>query len=490
MPTRSRHAITAVVAAVLVLACGWTTTASAAVLPAISVTPSSKNFGNQHVNTTSAAQTFTITNTGGGTLNLTSETIIGPHASLFGISNNTCNASALAMNASCTLDVKFFPTSGGAKSATLRIVSNDPTSPTDVALSGTGIEPLVTVTPSSKAFGIQGIGTQSAAQSFTVTNSGTDNLNLTGESIVGPDQSQFTISTSTCTFAPIAPNGSCTIDVKFVPTATGAKTASLQVTSDAFTSPDDFSLTGTGTKPGIGVSPSSKAFGNQDTGTTSTAQAFTVTNTGSDPLQVGTATLTGANASDFALSANTCNGQTVAAGGSCTVSVAFAPATAGAKSATLRITSDASATPTDIALTGTGTTPPGPTPTPTPTPTPLTLTSLVITPKTFPSGSSATVAFRLSRPAVVGLHIDRVLIGRTRGGRCVVAGASRKTGTRCVRYDDLGKIDVNGVAGTNSVKFNPALGGTALPAGRYRLRAIATDGAERTPAVAVRFRLT
>jgi hypothetical protein len=73
--------------------------------------------------------------------------------------------------------------------------------------------------------------------------------------------------------------------------------------------------------------------------------------------------LAGPNASEFGITANTCAGQTLAALATCTVSVRFAPATAGAKTATLKIIGTPGGT-TSASLTGTATAPPPPPPPP------------------------------------------------------------------------------------------------------------------------------
>ena len=75
------------------------------------------------------------------------------------------------------------------------------------------------------------------------------------------------------------------------------------------------------------VTPTSLDFGSVTTGTTSASQDVTVTNTGQSDLIVSGATLGGTDPTLFTISANTCT--TVAAGGTCTISVAFAPTAAG-----------------------------------------------------------------------------------------------------------------------------------------------------------------
>jgi hypothetical protein len=65
-----------------------------------------------------------------------------------------------------------------------------------------------------------------------------------------------------------------------------------------------------------------------------------------------------------------------------------------------------------------------------------------------------------------------------------------KTGARCVRFDYAGRFTYDGVAGVNRFRFTGRLNSTTLPTGRYRLQAIAADGAEVVEPRSVRFRIT
>lgn len=105
--------------------------------------------------------------------------------------------------------------------------------------------------------------------------------------------------------------------------------------------------------PAVAVSPTALAFGERAVDATGPAQAVTVTNTGGASLAVSGATVTGANPGDFAVSSNTCS--TVAAGGSCTVSVSFRATAAGSRTAALNISDNAAGSPHTVALSGTGT---------------------------------------------------------------------------------------------------------------------------------------
>ena len=121
-----------------------------------------------------------------------------------------------------------------------------------------------------------------------------------------------------------------------------------------------FALDITATSAALSPAPAGRSFGTVTTGFSSVAQTFTVTNTGTDPLVVGTAQPSGADADQFALSADQCSGQTVAPAGSCTLQAVFRPTSGGAKTASLRIPSNADGNPHQLPLEGVGSVPADP----------------------------------------------------------------------------------------------------------------------------------
>jgi hypothetical protein len=153
----------------------------------------------------------------------------------------------------------------------------------------------------------------------------------------------------------VAVNGSCTIHVTFSPTAPGSRSATLTVNDNASGSPQTVSLSGTGTAPAASLSPTSFAFGSQPAATSSSAQTFTLSNTGNATLDIASIGFTGTNASDFSQTA-TC-GATLAANSSCTITVVFTPPASGSRSASLTVTDNSngvSASTQSSTLTGTG----------------------------------------------------------------------------------------------------------------------------------------
>ena len=113
--------------------------------------------------------------------------------------------------------------------------------------------------------------------------------------------------------------------------------------------------------PVVQVSPTVVNFGSSGVAITTAAQTITISNTGDATLVLSSdPTLSGANASDFAVSpSSTCaNGANVAANASCTIILTFTPSTAGARTATVSISDNAPGSPHSAALNGLGVTNP------------------------------------------------------------------------------------------------------------------------------------
>ncbi len=104
--------------------------------PEVSLSAASLAFGKQPTNTTSAAKSITIKNTGTLSVSFTSIKLSGGQSDDFDLTK-TCGSS-LAAKASCTVSVQFKPVSTGAETASVSIADNASGSPQTVALSGTG----------------------------------------------------------------------------------------------------------------------------------------------------------------------------------------------------------------------------------------------------------------------------------------------------------------------------------------------------------------
>lgn len=203
--------------------------------------------------------------------------------------------------------------------------------------------PTVSLSSASLSFGSQTLGTTSAPQTVTVTNTGTAPLNSAGLGVSG----EFT-QNNTCG-PPVPVGGSCTFTLRFEPTVIGPQTGNLTLFNDGLDSPQVITLTGTGAaSPSVSLSSTSLSFGNQERGTTSVPQSVTVTNTGTAPL-----TISGLTASAQFTQSNTCAAP-VPAGGTCTLAIRFAPTAFGPQTGNITLFDDAADSPQVINLAGTG----------------------------------------------------------------------------------------------------------------------------------------
>lgn len=107
--------------------------------PDIAVSPTALSYGSINVGVT-ADSDLTVKNEGNANLSITSIAVAGTNSSEFSINSDNCSGQTIAPNGSCIVKVRFAPTSGGSKAASLSIQSNDPDeNPMVVSLSGTGV---------------------------------------------------------------------------------------------------------------------------------------------------------------------------------------------------------------------------------------------------------------------------------------------------------------------------------------------------------------
>jgi len=210
--------------------------------------------------------------------------------------------------------------------------------------------PIVSLSATSLVFGNEAVGSASAPQSVTLTNTGDAPLSISSIAVTGADASSFVFA-NTCGSS-LAEGANCSIHGHFAPIAAGALTASITITENASGSPRNISLSGIGLRPAVSLSASSLSFGSQTVGTASASQWVTLTSSGDAPVLITSIGVTGADASSFDF-ANNC-GNSLAVGASCSIHGHFAPAAAGALTAAITITDNAAGSPHSVAMSGTG----------------------------------------------------------------------------------------------------------------------------------------
>src|SRR5215469_895962 len=218
----------------------------------VTVSPASINFGNQVVGVASAAQTVTVTNntTNSVTMNTPYFTITGTNAADFtnvGSLTNPClNGAVLSANGgTCLTAITFTPSAAGARGPASLTINTNANSPT-VSLTGVGTQAVLSISPSSLAFGNINVGSTSTAQTVTLTNTGTTTLTgLFGNQVLS-DLTNYAIINNACSSTLAANGGTCTIQVQFKPTVQGSLPATLTFFTNASNSPTSIPISGTG----------------------------------------------------------------------------------------------------------------------------------------------------------------------------------------------------------------------------------------------------
>lgn len=338
------------------------------------------SFGSADVSTGSVTATFSIENRGFTTLTLSDTPVVritGPNAADFTVVN--IPPASYAPAASAFIQVVFDPTGPGTRTATVTIASNDPdeatftfaiegtgtgtTASPEISVSGNGVGIVSLIGTASTAngtnFGTVPVGNGIVTQTYVVTNIGNAPLNLTGATrvtVTGTNASDFSVISFP--IGALAAGESSSFQVVFDPTATGARSAQINIANDDGNE-SSFSFAVAGTASGSTAAPEIALRGNSiqiisgdttpssadftDFGSVSAAsgtivRTFTIANLGGATLNIsGTpkVAVSGTNAADFVVT--TLPAATVAAAGTTTFQVTFDPGAEGFRTAILTI---------------------------------------------------------------------------------------------------------------------------------------------------------
>jgi hypothetical protein len=213
--------------------------------PAVAVSPNLLQYAVEAVGTTSLPQTALLRNMGSSPLSISSIAISGDFAE-----TDDCGTT-LSAAGSCTFSVTFTATAAGTRSGAILIQDNAAGSPDVVNLIGSGSGPLAALSATSLAFSAQPVGSSSAAQPVTLTNTGNAALAVGNIQVTGNFAEVNNCPTT------LAANSSCTIKVTFAPRASGSRNGSLTISDNAQGSPQIVNLSGVGSDFSLTSSESS-----------------------------------------------------------------------------------------------------------------------------------------------------------------------------------------------------------------------------------------
>lgn len=312
------------------------------------------NFGSVNVSSGTLARTYTILNSGAGTLTISGVSVTGVNSGDFTLT--TAPASSVASSGSTTFVITFNPSATGSRNATITVSNNDSNEGSyDFSINGYGYTPA--------DIQVSGITNPTAANTTYIHKGVMNNFEYWQSSngyYVYSDGFNWlidndTVSTSVLFFSSTLPYS--VLDVAswtLEGTATGTPVVSAAVQVP------NINLKASGVDIAYGSTYISftnyTKFGSANISSGTAVRTYTIENTGGVSLTVSGVSFTGTNAADFYVSA--APAASVAAYGSTTFTVTFDPTTPGVKNATVSVANnDADESPYTFAVSGDAFTP-------------------------------------------------------------------------------------------------------------------------------------
>ena len=304
-----------------------------------------------------ASRTISVRNAGDQPLaSPTAQVTASSPAQALAFSVDSRCAAALAADEQCQIVLAFAPSSVVPYSASLDLAAAGRR--TSVLLMGEALEPgrltLATTDGGAADFGDVPIGS-TVTRSFTVTNPGGG---MSGALNLLTDNSQFSVPADACSVAGpdgLADGESCAFELSFTPTTNLPTEARLSVQA-AGSGETGVAVTGRGRRPAaLAATTTERDLGRANLGQASgPSNQFTWTVNNGGDLPSGTLSVNNDNEADFDITANTCSSGPVAGNGSCSLTIAFAPDTAGDRSARISVSDEAAGQSVPLQVTGVG----------------------------------------------------------------------------------------------------------------------------------------
>jgi hypothetical protein len=306
----------------------------------------------------------------------------------------------------------------------------------------------LTIAPVMQSFPATPMGGTSLSQDSVITNGTAQAVYISPGTLT--DATDFDASNN-CDGIIAANGGHCNVTFIFTPQKTGALSSTYSI-HDLNTPNSPFTVVlsgnGTATTAQAVLTPASFDFGNVAPGATSATQTFTLSNPGSAALSINSITITGANASSFAITSNGCAiAHIFAVPGhasaqvrakaydfpqlppdiSCTITVTFAPTAAGNASAALSVSDSAGTQTSTLTGAATGAAPPS-APQAALTPPNANFGSVTSsgssTPQTITLTNAGTAILPITSVSITGANASSFKLGANSCGTSLVAGGT------------------------------------------------------------------
>jgi Abnormal spindle-like microcephaly-assoc'd, ASPM-SPD-2-Hydin len=297
----------------------------------LTVSPSPLNFPTVTVDGNSERQVI-VANESEAAVVIYGVNIEGAGSSSFNTNGSNCGTS-LNPGQSCNISIRFSPSSEGEQRAFLHVRSEGNPGEQIVELFGISAPPQFSFEPESYEFGLQPVNEGNTQTTMQLRNTGEGPAQASLE-IAGSGSNDFSIGTSDCYGATLAPNEACSIEVHFNPNQTGFYEAEVRARANNGAT---FSaeVSGTGGRAVLSGTPNPADFGEATVGSSAVTRTITMTNSGDLSGGFFLALISGGDGSSFQLLEEDCTAARLEPGGSCTALVGFQPASPGAKNAKL-----------------------------------------------------------------------------------------------------------------------------------------------------------
>lgn len=276
----------------------------------------------------SSQQAFEIRNQGQQKLQIEAFEVQGESGADFAVAGEDCLGRPLAETESCRVRLRFEPSMSGPRKARLAVSSTSVSGLRTLPLLGSGAAPKLEMSPPQLDFGRHIVGSAAAAQVVWIRNGGSANLEIDRVRLEGLAAADFVLRRDECSGQRLEPEARCALRWAFVPTAEGARRASVTVDSDAQAGVDS-ALEGFGLpqEPELRLDPLRLELAETALGGTSPPQTVQIFNDGSGPLVVhDVRPQDGADGSNvFRLQSETCTKAPIAPGQGCQLDIVFSP---------------------------------------------------------------------------------------------------------------------------------------------------------------------
>lgn len=332
--------------------------------PVLVVAEELLDFGALRQGESGEIQTVRLTNQGQEPLIVSEILVDGEQANDFAVTSDDCRELPLQGEGLCRVGVVFSPREAGQRRARLVIRSNGANGTTTVPLLGTGTAPRLRLDPPRLELGSHTVGSGSPPATLWLANDGDASLSIQRVGLLGLGAADFVLRRDRCAGKTLGDGERCSVEVVFVPTAEGNRQASVEVVSDAGSTPETW-LVGRGLpqRPELSLDPARLDFGALPAGQASEPLSVALTNPGSGPLTVRglkivePGAVAGGASTIFELGASDCTAAPVPPSQGCRVELRFRPTGEGEAQAFLEVQHDAGEGLHRLPLVGVGTVP-------------------------------------------------------------------------------------------------------------------------------------